>query len=75
MLCRNLVIVAFRNTIEVQYEEPVEKLWRSLRQELTHLHPWANDLLQLREEIDCFLSQFAAGSPDLLQYVGLGIPD
>jgi hypothetical protein len=54
---------------------PIEKLWRKLRQELTHLHPWANDLLQLREEIDCFLAQFAAGSRDLLQYVGLGIPD
>ena len=29
MLCRNLVIVAFRNTIEVQYEEPVE-IWLSI---------------------------------------------
>ena len=54
---------------------PIEKLWRKLRQELTHLHPWAADLLRLRQEIDGFLDQFASGSTDLLQYVGLGIPD
>lgn len=54
---------------------PIEKLWRKLRQELTHLHPWAADLARLREEIDGFLNQFAAGSTDLLRYVGLGIPD
>jgi transposase len=54
---------------------PIEKLWRKLRQELTHLHPWATDLSRLREEIDGFLTQFASGSTDLLRYVGLGIPD
>jgi transposase len=54
---------------------PIEKLWRKLRQELTHLHLWADDLAQLRAEIDRFLQQFAAGSPALLRYVGLGLPD
>jgi transposase len=54
---------------------PIEKLWRKLRQELTHLHRWATDLSRLRSEIDHFLTQFATGSTDLLQYVGLGIPD
>jgi hypothetical protein len=54
---------------------PIEKLWRKLRQELTHLHPWAADLSRLRTEIDQFLAQFATGSTDLLRYVGLGIPD
>jgi hypothetical protein len=54
---------------------PIEKLWRKLRQELTHLHPWAADLRRLREEIDSFLKKFASGSTDLLRYVGLGIPD
>ena len=54
---------------------PIEKLWRKLRQELTHLHPWATDLERLRAEIDGFLDQFATGSTDLLRYVGLGIPD
>jgi len=54
---------------------PIEKLWRKLRQELTHLHPWAADLSRLRTEIDQFLAQFASGSTDLLRYVGLEIPD
>jgi hypothetical protein len=54
---------------------PIEKLWRKLRQELTHLHLWAADLPRLREEIDRFLTQFATGSTDLLRYVGLGVPD
>jgi hypothetical protein len=50
---------------------PIEKLWRLLRQELTHLHPWATDRARLREQIDQFLDQFAQGAPNLLQYVGL----
>ena len=54
---------------------PIEKLWRKLRQELTHLHLWAADLPRLRAEIDGFLDQFAAPSHDLLRYVGLDLPD
>jgi hypothetical protein len=54
---------------------PIEKLWRKLRQALIHLHRWAADLPQLRTEIDRFLDQFTAGSRDLLRYVGLEIPD
>jgi len=50
---------------------PIEKLWRKLRQEVTHLHPWADDLPGLRAAIDAFLDQFALGSPDLLRYTGL----
>jgi transposase len=57
------------------WANPIEKLWRKLRQELTHLHEWADDLERLRAEIDRFLRQFADGSPSLLRYVGLGIPD
>ena len=47
---------------------PIEKLWRKLRQELTHLHRWGDDVARLRDEIDRFLKQFADGSPDLLRY-------
>lgn len=49
---------------------PIEKLWRKLKQDLLHLHPWADDLLLLRDKIDTFLRQFAQGSLDLLRYVG-----
>lgn len=54
---------------------PIEKLWRKLRQEVTHLHRWADDLEALRTEIDRFLDQFAKGSIELLRYVGLAVPD
>jgi len=54
---------------------PIEKLWRKLRQDVTHLHRWADDLEVLRTEIDRFLDQFAKGSLDLLRYVGLEVPD
>jgi transposase len=54
---------------------PIEKLWRKLRQDVTHLHRWADDLETLRTEIDRFLDQFAQGSLELLRYVGLKIPD
>jgi hypothetical protein len=52
---------------------PIEKLWRWLRQDLGHLHPWADDLDQLRAAGDQFLAQFEAGSPALLRYVGLEV--
>ena len=54
---------------------PIEKLWRKLRQEVTHHHPWANDLPRLRDEIERFLTQFASGATDLVRYVGLEVPD
>ncbi len=51
---------------------PIEKLWRLMRQEGTHLHRWANSLDDLRIQLDRFFASFATGSPKLLQYVGLG---
>jgi hypothetical protein len=50
---------------------PIEKLWRWLRQEVIHLHEHANDLAALRQEVRDFLDRFAQGSTDLLRYVGL----
>jgi transposase len=50
---------------------PIEKLWRLLRQELTHVHPYAEDLPALRAAIDAVLDRFATGSARLLRYVGL----
>lgn len=57
---------------------PIEKLWRWLRQDVVHLHPWADDLPALRAAADAFLAQFAAGadaSATLLRYVGLETHD
>jgi DDE superfamily endonuclease len=53
---------------------PIEKLWRKLKQEVLHLHRFAHDLKALRTLVTEFLQQFAAGSSDLLRYVGLHIP-
>ena len=54
---------------------PIEKLWRWLRQDLGHRHPWADDLPALRAAIARFLTQFAEGSDDLRHYVGLSLPN
>ena len=50
---------------------PIEKLWRWLKQDVLHLHTLANALEQLRQQVSEFLDQFACGSDELLRYVGL----
>ncbi len=50
---------------------PIEKLWRWLRQDQLYLHRLAHDWATLRQRVNAFLDQFAAGSHALLQYVGL----
>ncbi len=50
---------------------PIEKLWRMLKQEILHLHRQADDLQGLRQRVMAFLQQFAPGSLSLLRYVGL----
>jgi DDE superfamily endonuclease len=53
---------------------PIEKLWRWLKQELLHLHRLADDLPALRAATDAFLRRFQHGSAALLRYVGLLVP-
>ena len=50
---------------------PIEKLWRWLKQDLIHLHRCAQDLDRLRQQIRGFLDAFATSSQELLHYVGL----
>lgn len=50
---------------------PIEKLWRWLRQDVLKLHRLAGDWASLRGRVNQFLGQFATGSHALLQYVGL----
>lgn len=50
---------------------PIEKLWRWLRQDVLKQHRLAGDWPILRGRVNQFLSQFARGSQDLLRYVGL----
>ena len=50
---------------------PIEKLWRWLRQDVLKLHRKAEDWVALRASVRAFLDQFAHGSRDILRYVGL----
>jgi hypothetical protein len=56
------------------WTNPIEKLWRWLKQEVLHLHRCADDLDHLRGEVCSFLDRFTYGSPELLRYVGLVVP-
>ncbi len=50
---------------------PIEKLWRWLKQDVLHLHRLASQLHELRQLVLAFLDQFKLGSSPLLHYVGL----
>jgi transposase len=50
---------------------PIEKLWRWLRQDVLKMHRLAAQWSELRQRVNTFLDQFAHGSSELLCYVGL----
>jgi hypothetical protein len=50
---------------------PIEKLWRWLRQDVLKMHRWVADWPQVKQRVHAFLDQFAHGSPALLRSVGL----
>ena len=50
---------------------PIEKLWRWIRQDVLKLHRWVTDWERVRQTVRDFLHQFRGGSQYLLQYVGL----
>lgn len=50
---------------------PIEKLWRWLRQDVLHLHRFSDDWQALKQAVLDFMLPFAEGSSELLHYVGL----
>jgi transposase len=50
---------------------PIEKLWRALKQDVLKLHRLAEDWQAVRDRVRQFLDQFGHGSQRLLEYVGL----
>lgn len=50
---------------------PIEKLWRWLRQDVLHLHRLSDDWHALKQAVRDFIAQFDTGSIVLLRYVGL----
>ena len=54
---------------------PIEKLWRWLRQDVLKMHRLASRWSELKERVRTFLNQFAQGSTRLLEYtLGEGEP-
>lgn len=50
---------------------PIEKLWRWLKQAVLHLHRYSDDWQALKRRVEQFLANFSYGSSELLRYVGL----
>ena len=50
---------------------PVEKLWKWLRQRLAHNHPWAGDRDELERQAKLELERIRNQAEELLRYVGL----
>lgn len=50
---------------------PIEKLWRWLRQAVLHHHRKSEQWNELRQQVAAFFDQFRHGSRALLKYVGL----
>lgn len=56
------------------WTNPIEKLWRWLRQRVLHLHRLSDAWPELKQRVLEFMAAFAHGSQELLRYVGL-LPD
>lgn len=50
---------------------PIEKLWRWLKQDVLHLHRLSDDWQALKQAVESFLNRFENGSSHLCRYVGL----
>lgn len=50
---------------------PIEKVWRKLKQEILHLHRFSSRWKQLQQRVDDWLTQYSQPSSALLRYVGL----
>ncbi len=56
------------------WANPIEKLWRWVRQSILHLHRLSDDWQTLKERVMDFIQSFKNGSDELLRYVGLSPP-
>ncbi|HEX2998825.1 MAG TPA: IS630 family transposase [Armatimonadota bacterium] len=72
---RQLPIQVLSLPTYASWANPIEKLWRWLKQDVLHLHRLADDITALRQLVVRFLDTFAQDSVELLRYVGLEIPD
>jgi transposase len=53
------------------WTNPIEKVWRRLKQELLHQHDFGDDWAGLKAAVAAWLEKWSGPSPGLLRYVGL----
>jgi len=70
----NLPIKILQLPTYASWANPIEKLWRWVRQSIIHLHRLSNEWAALKQRIHDFILPFREGSNELLRYVGL-LPD
>lgn len=56
------------------WTNPIEKLWKKLRDEVLRLHRLSDAWGVLRSRVDAWLVRLQKPNPDLLRYVGLSPP-
>lgn len=49
----------------------IEKLWRWVKQRVTHAHPWCDDFLLFRQQVHAEFQALLSGSSALKRYCGL----
>jgi transposase len=52
------------------WTNPIEKLWRKLKQEAVCMHPLSEQWTLLKEQVHGFLKSYDRPASDLLRYVG-----
>ena len=57
------------------WTNPIEKLWRKMKQEVLHLHRYEDHWDELRDRMSNYLDHYSTGSAELLHYVGLSKPE
>jgi transposase len=70
----NLSIKILQLPTYASWANPIEKLWRWVRQTVIHLHRLSDDWSILKQRVQDFILSFRHGSNELLRYVGL-LPD
>lgn len=70
----NLPVYPVRLPTYASWCNPIEKLWRLLRQELLHVHRFEDDFAGLRREVARFMHSLADRREEVRRYVGLGDP-
>lgn len=70
----NLPIKIVQMPTYASWANPIEKLWKWVRQTVIHLHRLSDDWSTLKQRIWDFILPFKRGSDELLRYVGL-LPD